>query len=117
MYFSLYSIKPKSKLRPAAAVSLLRSLLGKNQFNNNDAEIFQIEQASLSEDKWHFSGTFVKKLKEKIEYKTNPLSMYFDVGQGMTTGLNEAYVVEQNLIKKLNLVRKRKKVFLKKLVS
>lgn len=61
----------------------------------------------LSDDKWYFLEDKEDSIVKKIEKNNDDLGDIFDIGQGMMTGLNEAFVVtrqeakniESNLIK------------------
>ncbi len=59
------------------------------------ATAHSFEQAALDDDSWNLYGGTVAKLIQKIDTETIPLGNLAFVGQGMQTGCNAVFVVDQ----------------------
>jgi len=73
----------------------------KDYYKSDSLEIFEIEQPTLSENPWTFSNPAVMKIMNKIEKisKGYFIRNFARPHRCLYTGLNEAYVVDEKLIK------------------
>jgi len=70
-------------------------------FEDDVISIFSYPQGSLTSAPWSFSAPKTDKLKEKIRNNSWALGEEIcDIGQGMTTGLNKAFIVDTQTVKK-----------------
>lgn len=63
-------------------------------YSDEFIDIFEINQDELTEKSWTLSNPKITKIKEKVEKDTILLDKICDIGKGMETGLNEAFVIE-----------------------
>ena len=66
----------------------------KTTYSDEYIDIFRISQKDLTEESWTLSNPRINEIKEKLEENSQALSEICNIGQGMTTGLNEAFVVD-----------------------
>ena len=80
--------------------------LDKEEYFDGYVEIFQIEQSSLGEDIWKFEPVAERKLLEKIRQNSSCLlKSLAGIHRCLYTGLNEAYVVDEETIEIFDLER------------
>ena len=80
----------------------LRSL---DQYDLHASELkntFYINQSELLDSNWLFNNPKLNSL-ESVFKNTKTLDKIVHMGQGITTGLNDTFVVDENTIKKFNL--------------
>ena len=66
----------------------------KKMCSDEFVDIFEINQSELTEKSWTLSNPKITVIKKKIEKDTILLDKICDIGKGMETGLNEAFVIE-----------------------
>jgi len=64
-------------------------------YSDEFIDVFEMNQKEFTEESWTLSNSMVTLLKKKIEKGTIPLGENHDVGKGMETGFNEAFVIEE----------------------
>lgn len=80
--------------------------LEKEEYFDDYVEIFKVDQSSLGEDIWRFEPIVERKLLEKILQKSSCLlKSLAGIHRCLYTGLNEAYVVDEETIEKSDLER------------
>lgn len=88
--------------------------LDKEEYFDGYIEVFQVEQSSLSEDIWKFEPIIERKLLEKIRQNSSCLlKSLAGIHRCLYTGLNEAYVVDEETIEKFDLERELLKLVLR----
>lgn len=102
MMFKFVRIKkPKENV-----LDYIRKHLDEEEYFDDYVEIFQIEQSSLSEDIWKFDPAAERKLLEKVNRNSSCLlKSLAGIHRSLYTGLNEAYVVDEETIEKYDLER------------
>ncbi|ODS37666.1 MAG: hypothetical protein A7315_13255 [Candidatus Altiarchaeales archaeon WOR_SM1_79] len=77
----------------------------KKSYKSNYLEIFEIKQNKLAEDAWMFSNPMTLELCNKIEQVTNNFHLrdFARPHRCLYTGLNEAFIVDENTIKQERL--------------
>lgn len=74
-------------------INIINSKQNKKNYSDDNLDIFEISQSELDEESWYLSNPKNSKLKEKIVKSSTLLGEICDIGKGMETGLNEAYVL------------------------
>ena len=103
---SVLRVVPNPKWKTKDHRKISEQILKNSIHYKNNFEIFDIEQNSLSNEKWFFLGPITSKIKNKMEKNSTPLGTMCYIGQGMTTGLNDAFVIDDDCVKKYNLEKK-----------
>lgn len=87
----------------------------KKDFKSEYLEVFEVEQAALSEGSWTFSNLQVQKVANKIEKISNGhyIKNFAKPHRCLYTGLNEAFIVNEDIIKQERL----EKELIKKVVG
>jgi len=70
----------------------------KDYYEDEFVTIFNTFQRNLTDDPWMFDPPIIDELKEKIRKDTWMLGDICNIGQGMTTGLNSAFIVQPEII-------------------
>lgn len=63
---------------------------------------FEVSQKKINENDWTFNDTKLAKFKTKLE-KLTPLDELVKMGQGIKSGLNEVFIVDESTIKEYKL--------------
>lgn len=66
----------------------------KTRYSDEHVDIFGISQDEFTEERWTLSNPRITKIKRKIRKDSQLLGDICRIGQGMTTGLNEAFVLD-----------------------
>jgi type I restriction-modification system DNA methylase subunit len=77
----------------------------KDSFEDEHISVFSWLQGELTAEPWIFSSSKIEMLKEKIRRNSWKLgdNDICNIGQGMTTGLNKAFIVTPEIIEKYQL--------------
>lgn len=75
-------------------MNLILQKQGKTMYSDEFVNIFEIDQGELTERSWTVSSPEVAQIKSKIKKDTILLDGICDIGKGMETGLNEAFVID-----------------------
>jgi hypothetical protein len=70
----------------------------KEYFEDGSISLFEVSQQILTNDPWMFDPPIIDKLKEKIRESAWKLGDISNIGQGMTTGLNSAFIIPTKTI-------------------
>lgn len=103
---SVLRVVPNPKWKTKDHREISEQILKNSIHYKNNFEIFDIKQNSLSNEKWFLLGPMTSKIKNKMEKNSTPLGTMCYIGQGMTTGLNDAFVIDDDCVKKYNLEKK-----------
>jgi len=74
-----------------------------SEYQDDFVSIFPVAQKVLSDQPWTLAPPLIEKLKEKIQCDSVLLGDICEIGQGMKTGLNEAFILTAEEVSKYNL--------------
>jgi hypothetical protein len=97
-----WKVKDYQKISKEILNSIDNKIKSSKEYDEN-FEIFTKEQQVLTDEKWFFSTPKIEAIKNKMNESAKTLDNYFDTGQGMKTGLNEAFVVNEDIVMKYKL--------------
>lgn len=78
----------------------------KREYSDEFIDVFEVKQSSLSDQAWVFVPPTIEKLKTKIAKGTEKLGDLYNTGQGIKSGLNAVFIVDDEAIKKYALESK-----------
>jgi len=84
-----------------------------NQMSDKEHTVFLMKQEELDPASWIFIKDDLYKIKNKLQEKTKPLIEYISIGQGITTGRNNIFIVSEDLVKKEGLETELLKKYIK----
>ncbi len=90
------------KKHPESTNSFKHYKVGKEKFDNNIEMYLNdhgvvIDQTNLGDDPWTFENPVMLKIKNKVEGQGKPVKEWgLTINRGIVTGLNEAFVIDEN---------------------
>jgi hypothetical protein len=95
---------PSSRLAPLVG-ALLDPGSTQSMSLTADFELFTVDQTQLGESSWLLAPASVQELKAHMSGSSLPLSCLLRSGQGMKSGRNEVFVVDEDTISRYGLER------------
>lgn len=90
----------------------LRKITDGKIIDNEKVEMFETKQDQLISSDWVFTNEILRNFKTKLSIHQS-LEDFVYIGQGITTGLNEIYIVTKDIVEKLKLEKELLKKYIK----
>jgi len=91
----------------------LRKIENKDILDKKQAIFFSMKQDELNPTSWIFIRDDLNRIKKKLEKYSKPLVEYVSIGQGITTGRNDIFIVSEDIITNLELEKDLLKKYVK----